>query len=119
VNPEELWQRVGALLKRERLRRGWKNPGDVHVRGAGRNPPTNKTVTIQEAGKIQTVDGLERHVVALSLELVDILRSALAETEKPISPEALKMLRVFERLGEDERRALLRNAELFVREREP
>jgi len=110
VTPEDLWKRVGAILTLEREKKGWKNVVDVH-RFGGRAAPTNKTIGSQEEGHIQTIDGLERHVSALGLSLVDVLRSALSDAEKPITPDALRLLRMFERLGPGQQSALLRIAE--------
>jgi hypothetical protein len=118
VRAEDFWIRCGVLLKDAREARQWDNWRDVELKGAG-NPPTYKTIKNHEFGKIKKTDELERHARALDITLVDLFRSVLSKTEKPVSPESLKLLRLFERLGADERRALLRNAELFAREREP
>lgn len=102
VTPEELWRAVGELLLVQRNRRGW-NASDVERHGG----PTYKTVQAIERGDVGRVDLLARHAEALDLSLVDLLRSALTRTSKPLSPEAEQVVRKFERTTVEGRQALL------------
>jgi hypothetical protein len=89
----ELWEAVGDLLRKQRLRRGWKYVTDVEKHGG----PTYKTVQDIEDGKPKTIDALSKHAAAVGLTLVDVLHSALNRASKPTSPEAAQILRKFER----------------------
>jgi len=107
VSPAELWLKVGKLLREARERRGWRYPFDVEKHGG----PVGATVQNHEIGDIRTVDALNRHAEALGLALVDLLRAALSEAQKPISPEAERVLRTFERTTVQGRQALLTMAQ--------
>lgn len=102
VTPTELWRSVGEILAGHRIRREW-NHSDVERHGG----PTYKTVQQIERGKIGTVTNLARHCEAMGLSVVDVLRAALDRTAQPLSPEAVQVVRKFERTTVEGRQALL------------
>lgn len=115
VSPEELWRRVGTLLEGARKRRGWSDWSDVFNNGG----PTAKTVKRQEEGDVRKVDVLDQHARALGLTLVDVLRAALNDTSKPITPEAESLMRIYERLKSVQaRRVLVSMAEVLEQEQD-
>lgn len=105
MTPEELWRAVGEILLLQRNRKDW-NASDVERHGG----PTYKTVEKIEKGLIGNVDKLAMHAEALGLALVDVLRTALAKTTMPLSPEALQVVRKFEMTTIDGRQAFLQLA---------
>jgi hypothetical protein len=109
VTPAELWLRVGELLKEARDRKGWRYPYDVEKHGG----PSGPTVQQHEQGDIKTLDALNRHAEILGLNVVDLLSSALEQSKKPLSPEAARVLRAFERTTSRGRRALFEMAEVL------
>jgi hypothetical protein len=102
VDPAELWEAVGDILRKRRLRLGWHNPIDVQKHGG----PTYHIVTEHEHGRIRTVAKLAQHADTLGLTLVDVLRTALEKASNRISPEAAAILRKFQQTSPEGRQAL-------------
>ena len=101
--PGGFWQRVGEILERCRIAKGWMHPIDVEHHGG----PTYSIVHNHEDGQIKTIGALERHAEALGLTIIDVLRAAVADVTKAPTPEASRVLRTFERTSIEGREALL------------
>lgn len=111
VTSDELWRRVGRLLRDARERERLK-PYDIQKRGG----PDLKTIVKNEGGKISTVKSLDAHADVLGLTVVGLLRSVLAET--PISPEAAAVLEAFQETDVAGRQAFLHVAQAVYRPRQ-
>lgn len=108
VTPDELWRAVGEILLVQRTRKQW-NHSDVERHGG----PNYKTVGSIERGKIGNLQKLTRHAEALGLSVVDVLRTALRSTSKPLTPEADTLLRRFGQIGVKGRGVLLSMAQVL------
>lgn len=102
VKPEQLWRAVGEILLLARSRKGW-NASDVERHGG----PSYHTVNKNERGGAGSVSVLTQHADALGLSIVDVLRSALEQSEQPLTPEAAALVRKFEATTVAGRQALL------------
>ena len=70
--PADIWRNIGTLLAARRKALGW-SASDVQRNGG----PTYKTVLSVERGRVSRLDLLDRHALALDLDLCDVLRDAL------------------------------------------
>lgn len=95
-----IWLDVARQLRERRKALGWSTQ-KVERNGG----PTYKTVQATEAGDLARIDLLERHAVALGLNLRDVLRAACGMPE-PFSVDARFVARVYDRTTSEGKDAL-------------
>jgi transcriptional regulator with XRE-family HTH domain len=113
VTPDELWSRVGRVLKEERERRRQSLTQVGHA--AGIDPNTVKSI---ERGEWGTKTTVTRHAAAFGMSIVDIIAGVLKATEQPPSREAITVLRLFEDLPVDDRQLVLQTIQRVAEQAE-
>lgn len=108
MTPDELWRKVGRILRDAREARAW-----TVSQVARRAGVDGKTVSSIETGDVGNVDKLQLHAEAFGMTIVDVLVTALERTKTPLSPEARQLLRRFERISVPARQALLQVAQAY------
>lgn len=108
VTPDELWRKVGRILRDTREARAW-----TVSQVARRAGVDGKTVSSIEMGDVGNVDKLQLHAEAFGMTIVDVLVTALERTKAPLSPEARQLLRRFERISVPARQGLLMVAQAY------
>lgn len=98
----EFWRAVGAVLRKERFRKGLESTNNVLPYGG----PDYHTVNNIEAGKSVQTKSISQYVDTLGLRIADVMREAASQPHEATSAAGSQLARIFDDLPPEDQQLL-------------